>query len=1045
MSVFAPTETSFLPFTIFFSCTLCSKKLDSSQVDFHTKICVSPKNDTMFEYIKESKSLINQKLSSRIIHLSILIGNLRKLESSPDPDQSYRVSKFLNKALSIQQKSSFILQSNIFTAKNIKYIENRVLVHKLIINFTIPLKKTPLYWYLPFISPKSLYLKFLDKILDQKPITSNEVFGEFEFKYNEFILFKFECFRAIYSLITHQYIKFFYFDHIGMVYHNKDFTHFIFFEDRKLKFWIIDTEEEDYCVEVDKSYHFIEVTDNYLFAVFQLAESFKVFDIEKRTWFDIKFPKLEPVMYFGSFSYEGYQNIRSTDIFYSDDLNYFMHMSKIWNRSNENFIYLNKNSNGSKFFSQNYLNFCNLYENHIMIMNINDIHDINDINSINDINDITKIRKFSIGIESIPCITADKRYLLGVNIESKGKVFYDAKLDLNTLEITDFNYEDFAQIPNLSNRFRYKYTKEFCVKLLGIYYKKYLDYSFDIHFVSNHKVLAKVYVIHTHENIECKVKKKFKIDIMKKNEICKRIEFHSKFCILGLINRRQYIMICDDYKNDVKFFNIKEKFFEFFTSLKFPDERYFPILYPTKTPTIQATKSLKYFVSNFSELIILVFKIVPYHKPQKLVQAKPIFHKARNSIFYIKNSKIYEYNIQQQAENELISLNISSNDSCSIIELSQSSICILSSNNISVFNFEKVNLNTFPGSFTYDALLSYKYKETHENFSLFILFKNCLHKFESSMLTKSIPFPHPDKQLKTFLYYENFSFLTFILGEYQSNVCLFEIKINLDTFQIENTVDYIIENKQKQVILSELLFDISYFYVQHLNLFTLNSYKIQMKELLMIKERFIVRIDDQFLDIYDSVKRLKFDLKIEGFYASSWSTYNISIIGNHLLIGNDLNMNYNIYNLNSKNENFKSNLSFYSSEYNFYQRWIYLNYLEEYNMFLCRKRSYFDDIYQDYVLYYNDDRLYHLKLSIKKDYPFIFGNCRYIVFSYYDPRISFEVLDCKTQFSTYRIFFNLKDIVWISENDESVYYVELGIVKKYQLEFKDDPGLFVDI
>ena len=403
--------------------------------------------------------MIDQKLSSRIRHLSILIENLTKLESFPNHTQSSRASNLLNKAVKILQKSSFILNSNLFTAKDIKYIENRILVHKLIINLTIPLKKTPLYWDLPLINPKSLYLKFLDKILNQKPITSSNIFGEFELKYNEFILFRFESFLAIYSLTASQYIKFLYFVP-KKIFHNKNFTHLIFFENSKLKFWNIDQEQEDFCVEVEKSFKFIEITDNCLFAVFQVNTNFEVFDIEKMTWFKIDIPeKLYKNPCFVSPTHDnGYRVVSKHGIFYSDDLEYFFNKILVWNRKYDtdfNCLYLGRSN--ERFLSQNNLNFCYIVGYMITIIIINE----------------NCRRDFRFVTGSIPCVTSDKRYIIGFNIRIEQEIVYNVKLDLNTLEITDFNYEDFAQIPNLSNRLRYKYTKDFCVRFLGIYNQKY--------------------------------------------------------------------------------------------------------------------------------------------------------------------------------------------------------------------------------------------------------------------------------------------------------------------------------------------------------------------------------------------------------------------------------------------------------------------------------------------------------------------------------------------------------------------------------------------
>ena len=121
---------------------------------------------------------------------------------------------------------------------------------------------------------------------------------------------------------------------------------------------------------------------------------------------------------------------------------------------------------------------------------------------------------------------------------------------------------------------------------------------------------------------------------------------------------------------------------------------------------------------------------------------------------------------------------------------------------------------------------------------------------DSSMLTKSIPLAFHYKLLKTFLFIEDFLFLTFLKDENEANVSIIEIKINLNSFQIENKIDYMIVSKQKQVIFSDLLFDISHFYAQSLNLFNLDGDRIQMKEVLLIKENFIVKINDKSLTMF---------------------------------------------------------------------------------------------------------------------------------------------------------------------------------------------------
>ena len=234
-------------------------------------------------------------------------------------------------------------------------------------------------------------------------------------------------------------------------------------------------------------------------------------------------------------------------------------------------------------------------------------------------------------------------------------------------------------------------------------------------------------------------------------------------------------------------------------------------------------------------------------------------------------------------------------------------------------------------------------------------------------------------------------------------------------------------DKQKQVIFCDLLFDVSYFYVKSLNLFTLDSYKIQMKELLLIKDRYIVKVNDKALHIYNYMDETNFDLKIKGFYASSWSTYNIYIIGNHLFFGIDIINEYYIVDLNAKDKIKTTKLSdffdfsepFNEIYYNKLSKYIYIRYFENNNLLIGREQGALGD-FKGFLFYNNESSLnfWRKRICFKEKYLYVSENGRYILVLLKSNHLI--LLDCMKKMSSTVNSLKMKNFIMISETDECI-------------------------
>ena len=168
---FYSKEISYTPYSTFLICAICSKGFDSSLIPLHIKTCFINSESPTYEYQKNSKKLIDQKLSFRLKKLEIL-KNLLKNDQHFHSDSilSYTIQKIEK----IFQKSSNIIKKTFFTKDEANYIENRVLFQRLIINYQASSLKDILIWESPKFKSSSLNFKFLHLTLGQKPI-KNEI------------------------------------------------------------------------------------------------------------------------------------------------------------------------------------------------------------------------------------------------------------------------------------------------------------------------------------------------------------------------------------------------------------------------------------------------------------------------------------------------------------------------------------------------------------------------------------------------------------------------------------------------------------------------------------------------------------------------------------------------------------------------------------------------------------------------------------------------------------------------------------------------------
>ena len=308
----------------------------------HPEYCPCIVDSFFFYFSPEWKINIDEKLKIRIRRLQILHSIISSSDNNKDLLEDLK--KIANKINKISQKSSILLGKTIYSPLEIIKIEKRVLVQVLVINIPdIPIKIIPsnlLYWEIPQVYDISLKLKFFHKILALKQLENN-IEGNCLIKYNELLVFEFPKFLAIYSLELNAYIRIIClirdkYTYPKDVYHTKNFTHLIYFQDKFMILWNIYQEYEEKKIDLGDSLIFHKVTEDYRYASFLSIEGLALYDLMKYEWKYIELPyECNPL--------RNICEVATWSLKYSENFEIFLTKILIWHRSSDKVLKIIEN------------------------------------------------------------------------------------------------------------------------------------------------------------------------------------------------------------------------------------------------------------------------------------------------------------------------------------------------------------------------------------------------------------------------------------------------------------------------------------------------------------------------------------------------------------------------------------------------------------------------------------------------------------------------------------------------------------------------------
>ena len=596
MSFVFSYEKTYIPFSAQIFCSSCFKSINSSQVHSHPNYCPYIKDSYFFYLSSECKTFIDEKLKTRIRRLQILNSIINSSDKNQIPLED--LEKITKKIKKISQISSTYLEKKNFSPNEIIQIEKRVLVQVLVINIPdVHMKKVPsnlLYWEIPQIKDSRLNLKFFYKILDLKPI-ENHIEGNCLIKYNELLVFEFPKFLAIYSLELNEYIRIIYltrdkYSYPNEIYHTKNFTHLIYFQENFLIFWNIYEEYEERRIDLGDSLIFHKITEDYRYASFLSFDGLALYDLMTDNWKYIELPyecnPLRNICEVATWSFK-----------YSENFQLFLTKKLIWHRPSDKFLKIPENP-----FEHTDTNTIFLTSNDTQLVVINkSLIGIYSISLQDSTASLIPIKNFSIPEQanfSFLSLDQSSITLISKTPENTLKSLLISSISLPDCTISNYK-TDFKSIPNLnlqncSKTFTsfYKYIKNFeeaefdwQVEYNSIYRSKRIFKTFH-KYPGNRKA----------KGFENKVESWFNVSFKKR--------IYESFT-------SPRIHLIAFQRDKVIFFNVDKKIPEFFTNIA--PEKNSP---DSKVPNREVTNSFRFLVYRNDDLFpncVLVQKIVKFN------------------------------------------------------------------------------------------------------------------------------------------------------------------------------------------------------------------------------------------------------------------------------------------------------------------------------------------------------------------------------------------------------------------------------------------------
>ena len=267
----------------------------------------------------------------------------------------------------------------------------------------------------------------------------------------------------------------------------------------------------------------------------------------------------------------------------------------------------------------------------------------------------------------------------------------------------------------------------------------------------------------------------------------------------------------------------------------------------------------------------------------------------------------------------------------------------------------------------------------------------------------------------------------------------FSILIYLKDFQFSFFTSYI----------CDFLFDVSFLFVSSILPAMIDLLSYSINEIWLIKNSYLLRINDFFIYFYNIDLQINFEIKIDNLNSKNMSTWKINISDDYLFVQSDSEIDVCAYSLASRINliNNKDNQEFNDNKIVYEDSWlantfVVVKYLKKYEFCIGMVVSELGAL-KNHMYFYNKCR-YSLPSNCvdKKGMYFnIFDDGRFI--TYPSTTGKAVILDHKKRTSKLISSLSFKDIIYISEKEKIVYVNTLdGIIKSNIKELYEIDSLY---